>query len=328
MKRKDLAIVFALWLASWGLVAALGFAVLSATSAHALTDASQVPVLYYHSRSVGPECSPDDTDVLAFERDARILREAGYTLRPLLEVVYWRLGIWSGDMLPDKVAAITVDDGFDRDYLGDIPSRVGYPEYPCYDLPSVREIAEAEAIPVTFFVIGSRAVRSLISPDYFGDNWWAEAAAHPLFTIGNHTIDHEHTAITEQIHDHEIDALLPAAGHADGVWHGQLRPERWTTYTAADLAVRVSAERIERATGIWPNMLAYPMGYTSHYMRAQYLPRHYAEHKTLAAFCDERGATFPTVTRTSDRWCLPRVGYRISWRTGDELRALLKGAWE
>lgn len=43
MKRKDLVVVSALWLASWGLVAALGFAVLSATSAHALDIASEHP---------------------------------------------------------------------------------------------------------------------------------------------------------------------------------------------------------------------------------------------------------------------------------------------
>ena len=325
MTRRDLGIVFALWLASWGLVVLLGFAVmLLATSAHALTDASRVPVLYYHSRNVGPACNADDTDVLALQRDARILREHGFTIVPLIDVVRWRLGSIPGDQLPDRVAAISVDDGFDRDYLGDIPSRVGYPDYPCYDLPSVREVAEAEQIPVTFFVIASRVVRDLISPDYFGDNWWADAAAHPLFDIGNHTVDHEHIAITEQTYDPGIDAMLPAAGHADNVWHGELMPERWTNYTSADLAVRVSAARIERATGVWPQLLAYPMGYTSNYMRGGYLPRYYAEHKTLAAFCDERGASPPLMTRTTDRWCLPRVGHGISWRTGDELLEILQ----
>lgn len=296
---------------------------LAATTAHALTDSSRVPVLLYHSRSVGPTCSADDTDVLAFQRDARILREHGYVLRPLLEVVYWRLGIWRGDQLPEKVAAITFDDGFDRDYLGDIPPRVGYPKYPCFGLPSVREVAEAEQIPVTFFVIGSRVVRNLIQPDYFGDNWWADAAAHPLFAIGNHSVDHEHSALTQQTYDPGIDAMLPAAGHADNVWAGQHRPERWANYTSADLAVRVSAQRIERATGIWPVLFAHPQGWQSQYMHDRYFPRYYAEHKTMAAFCTEAGTADRFVSRQSDRWCLPRIGHGVSWRTGEELRRLL-----
>ena len=45
-----------------------------------------IPVLLYHSRNVGPTCSADDTDVLAFERDVAALREAGYVIRPLIEV--------------------------------------------------------------------------------------------------------------------------------------------------------------------------------------------------------------------------------------------------
>lgn len=296
---------------------------LAAASAYSLTDASRVPVLVYHSRNVGPSCSADDTAVLAFQRDARILRERGYAILPLLEVVHWRLGLIPGDQLPERVAAITFDDGFDRDYLGDIPSRVGYPEYPCYDLPSVREVAEAENIPVTFFVIASRVVRQLLSPDYFGDNWWAEAAVHPLFTIGNHSVDHEHSALTQQTYDPGIDAMLPAAGHYDNVWAGQHKPERWANYTAADLAVRVSAQRIERATGIWPVLFAHPQGWLGTYMHDKYLPRYYAEHKTLAAFCGEAGTPERMLGRTSDRWCLPRITHGDSWRTGDDLRRLL-----
>lgn len=298
-------------------------ALLAATTGHALTDASQVPVLYYHSSSVGPECSPDDTDVLAIERDARILREEGYTIVPLMQIVRWYLGELPGSALPDKVAAISLDDGHDRDWLSGIPSHGMRPDFPCPGLPSAREVAVQSGIHMTTFVIGSPTARHIINPDYGSDNWWLTAERHPLFTVGNHSIDHEHRRITTQVWDPEIGALLPAVGHADNAWYGQMRPERWTNYASADLAVRASAEYIEKVTDVWPELLAYPMGWTSDYMRSVYMPGYQHEHKTIAAFCTEAGAHDLMLTKTSDRWCLPRMGHKALWRTGDELRALL-----
>lgn len=295
-------------------------------AAHSLDASSKVPVLLYHSRNVGPDCSPDDTDVLAFERDIQILRSEGYVIRPLLEVAYWHTGRWSGTQLPDKVAAISFDDGFDRDWLSKIPSPVAYPDYPCPDLPSVKQIAEEYTVPVTFFVIASRPVRELIQPDYMGDNWWREAEKHPLFMIGNHSLDHEHRAVEHQIYDPAIPALMPAAGHADGIWRGQNDPGRWTNYPAATFAIQRSARRIREAIGNWPPLFAHPMGYASGYVQDVYLPHYGREHHTLAAFCTTAGTPELFLTRASDTWCLPRMGHLSEWRTGDELRAILRGA--
>lgn len=154
----------------------LALLLILAPEVEALDDNSAVPVLLYHSRAAGPNCDANDTDVLAFERDVRILRSRGYVLQPLLEIVKWRLGLVDGSSLPERVAAISFDDGFDRDWMSGIPSMVRYPGYPCPYQLSVREIAEGYNVPVTFFVIASRVVRQLLSPDYFGDNWWADAA--------------------------------------------------------------------------------------------------------------------------------------------------------
>lgn len=303
-------------------------AALVSAGATALDDNSQVPVLLYHSRNVGPTCSPDDTDVLAFERDVRILRQRGYVLRPLLEVVYWRLGIWRGDQLPEKVAAITFDDGFDRDWQSGIPSRVRYPAYPCADLPSVRGIAEGDGnIPVTFFVIASRAVREGIQPDHMNDNWWQSAARHYLFEIGNHSIDHDHQSVTHQLVDDDIGATLPASGHADGRWRGEDNPLRWTNHAAASLAVEQSARAIHSLTEQWPVLFAHPMGTASPYLHNVYFPQFQAQHGTLAAFCTEDGTSERLVRKSSDRWCLPRLGHGVSWVTGDDLNRLIDG-WE
>ena len=311
----------------WAAVVALiALLVILAPEVEALDDNSAVPVLLYHSRTVGPNCDANDTDVLAFERDVKILRQRGYVLRPLLEVVYWRLGIWRGDQLPDKVAAITFDDGFDRDWMSSIPSRVRYPAYPCADLPSVRGIAEGDGnIPVTFFVIASRAVRVGIQPDHMGDNWWQSAQRHYLFDIGNHSIDHDHQSVTGQLVDTDIGATLPASGHADGRWHGEDNPLRWTNYAAASLAVEQSARAIYSRTEVWPPLFAHPMGVVSPYMRDVYLPNYKHQHGTLAAFCTEDGTSERLVRKTSYRWCLPRIGHGVSWRTGDDLNRLIDG---
>ncbi len=310
----------------WALVAVLlALLLILAPEVEALDDNSAVPVLLYHSRTAGPNCDADDTDVLAFERDVEILRKRGYVLRPLIEVVYWRLGIWRGDQLPGKVAAITFDDGFDRDWMSGIPSMVRNPGYPCPYLLSVREIAEGYNVPVTFFVIASRVVRQGIQPDYFGDNWWQSAQNHRLFDIGNHSIDHDHQSITHPLVDDDIGATLPASGHADNRWRGEDNPLRWTNYAAASLAVEQSAKAIHSRTEVWPVLFAHPMGVVSPYLRNTYLPQFQTQHGTLAAFCTEAGTSELLVRKSSDRWCLPRIGHGVSWVTGDDLNRLIDG---
>jgi len=311
----------------WTLVAVmLALLLILAPEVEALDDNSAVPVLLYHSRTAGPNCDANDTDVLAFERDIRILRSRGYVLQPVLEIVKWRLGLVDGSSLPERVAAISFDDGFDRDWLSGIPSRVRYPSYPCADLPSVRGIAEGDGnIPVTFFVIASRVVRQGIQPDYFGDNWWQSAERHYLFDIGNHSIDHDHQSITHPLVDDDIGATLPASGHADNRWRGEDNPLRWTNYAAASLAVEQSAQAIYSRTGVWPALFAHPMGVLSPYMRNTYLPQYQAQHGTLAAFCTEAGTSERLVRKSSDRWCLPRLGHGVSWVTGDDLNRLIDG---
>ncbi|MGD9729714.1 MAG: hypothetical protein AB7V39_25515, partial [Nitrospiraceae bacterium] len=89
LREGDLRIII-----DWALVAVmLALLLILAPEVEALDDNSAVPVLLYHSGTAGPGCNADDTDVLAFARDIEILRQRGYTIAPLLEVVQWKLGI-------------------------------------------------------------------------------------------------------------------------------------------------------------------------------------------------------------------------------------------
>ena len=305
----------------------LALLLILAPEVEALDDNSAVPVLLYHSGTAGPGCNADDTDVLAFARDIEILRQRGYTIVPLLNVVQWRLGIVAGSALPERVATISFDDGHDRDWLNSVPSKLRHPNSNCPNLPSVRAVSREYQVPVTFFVIASRVARAQINPDHLNDNWWQSAQKNPLFDIGNHSADHEHQRITTATYDPEMGAEVPVAGLADGVWQGQSNPLRWTNYATASVEVQAAAEIIESHTEVWPVLFAHPFGIVSPYVHDTYLPQYQAQHGTLAAFCTEAGTSERLVRKSSDRWCLPRIGHGVSWVTGDDLNRMIDG-WE
>lgn len=295
-------------------------AVFMAPRSDALDNSSRVPVLLYHPQSIGHNCNADDTDVLALERDLAILREEGFSVIPASAAVGWYLGWQSGDSLPARAVVVTTDDGHDRNYLR-TPNQI---RACAGNLPSVRELAERYQAHITLFVIGSPAAREAIKAGVHSDNWWWEAQHHPLLDVQNHSIDHEHSQITHQISDPEIPAVLPAAGHADGQWHGRLDPLRWNNWASADLAFRAAAKYIERESGWPPQLVAHPMGVVSPYVEHIYFPSFPGRYPTYAAFCTELPERYMTLR--SRRWCLPRMTHLVSWRTGEELRAILRGA--
>ena len=296
--------------------------ILVPTCAFALRHDSAVPVLLYHSRNVGPDCSDLDTDVYALRRDLEVIRQAGFEVVPLSDIVDWYLGKL-GSALPEHVVGISVDDGFDRDWLDNIPHK-NTPGYPCSGLPSVRSIAEANQAPITFFVIGARQARQAITEDWMNDNWWATADAHPLFAVENHGIDHDHSLIRRQTLDKQIHVYLPAGGFADGNWFGLERPERIDTWWANTVHIQRSAVYIQSKTGRRPRLFAHPFGRLSGYTESVYLPQEWWIHRTDAAFCIEGGTHY--VTKSSPQYCLPRFTYGHSWRTASELADILEGS--
>lgn len=306
-------------------------------TAEALPNDARVPILLYHSRTAKEPCTYGHNDLLAMEEDLETLHAEGFTVVPVYWLVQWSLGWRDGSTLPDKVVGITIDDGFDLDFIDRSPN-----EHPCAPLKSaytiLREFQEryADELPdlsphASLFVIASREVRNLLDPidQHFGDNWWAAAHHSPLMEVYNHGASHDHPVIQEKLWEPTMEVWLPESGHADGIWEGKLSPERITTLESNRIYIRDSAEYLFEKIGAWPDLLAYPMGKVSNYTKNEYLPNYFHEHGTVAAFCTEIQARGPRpenyLQRGQDRWCLPRLTHGYSWRTPEEFLEVLRG---
>lgn len=313
---------------------------LIATSAQALPDDARVPVLTYHSWETryDAETKICDIESRALARDLKVIFEEGYTVIPAYWLVEWVRGWRDGSTLPDKAVVITMDDGYDLDFLDNVN-----PHHPCAPLRSMRAVLEeASAWPweapdgmpvphVTTFVISSPAARALINPDRaMQDNWWPSANAHPLMEVQNHGLDHDHEAIPAGTLDLlltdalglDLPVMLPAGGGEP-----QMTSLRIDTLAESSDYVGLSAEYIYARAGLWPDLLAYPFGPASDYMINTYMPNYFSDHGSVAAYC--AGGVY--VTRDSNPYCLGRFVHRSSpayggWRTAEELKMILRQA--
>ncbi len=297
---------------------------------------AKVPILLYHSRHVDEPCTYGHNDLLALEQDLEVLHQEGFTVVPVYWLVEWQLGWRRGDTLPDKPVGLTLDDGYDSDFLERTPN-----DHPCAPLKSAYTILKefheryADELPehsphAALFVIASREVRLLLEENHFQDNWWAAAHHSGLLEVYNHGADHDHPVLEEQVWEPLLEAHLPAAGHADGDWSGKLRPDRIDTLEANSIHIAYAAEYIASRIGVWPDLFAHPMGRVSNYTRQVYFPNYFREHGTVAAFCTEVAGRGPQpanyLTRGADRWCLPRLTHGYSWRTPEEFLTILRGS--
>ena len=228
---------------------------------------------------------------------------------PLRDIVAALLGHDAG-RLPEPVAALTLDDGLDFDFV-----ELVHPFHGAQ--PSVRTVLEGheraygERMHATSFVIASPdarrqiAAREMLGYAWIGEHWWAAAVASGRFDIGNHGWDHVSPSVT---------TAAEPGGKAGSFRHVD-------TFDEADLQVRVAREYIAaRAPNPGAAFFAYPYGDESAYAADDYLPRHVERHGTDRRV--HRAAR--SDPRASDRWRLPRYTCGLDWRSTAELARIVR----
>jgi len=262
-----------------------------------------VPVLTYHSQRIGgSEYAVNDH--VALIQDLRELHRAGYTAVPLDWVADWLEGKRE-DTRMQRTVVLTFDDGCDFD-VRDL-------DYPGHGLQRsfegiLRDFLDqtgAPALHATAFVIASRDARrtidagSLFGRGWMSDDWWQEIDAGGLIAIESHGWDHNHPDL---------------AGERRGAFHTV------DTYEQCLLQVVRAAETIEQRSGRRPRYFAYPFGESSAYIREQFFPQSPELHGCRAALGTDPGP----VTRSSDRWNLPRFVSGRDWQSSRELLDLIR----
>jgi len=265
----------------------------------------RVPILTYHSQNI---CGNDHArnDHVALQQDVRALYRAGHYVVPLDWVTDWLEGK-RDDAGIDQAVVLTFDDGCDFDVRDLV--------YPGHGLQRSFQgilldfLAEPRAthpsMHATAFVIASREARriidagSLFGRGWISDDWWQGADAGGLIAVENHGWDHNHPDL---------------AGERRGAFHTV------DTYEECLQQVVQAAGEIEVISGRRPRYFAYPFGQSSAYMREQFFPQYAEIHGCRAALGTDPGP----VTRSSDRWNLPRFVCGRDWHSTQELLDLIR----
>lgn len=265
-------------------------------------------VLTYHSGNLaGNDYATNN--LVALAQDLAFLRDLSIPVVPLDGIVAARLS-GEGHRLPERVAAITLDDGLDFDFE-DLVHPFHGPQ------ASVRSVLERHQrqcgvhVHATSFVIASPqarrqiAEREMLNHQWIGDHWWAEAVASGRFGIGNHSWDHVSPSVTP-------------VSRRDGK-SGSFRDV--ATFEDADLQVRVAHDFIAaKAPNPAAAYFAYPYGDPSDFVADEYFPQHGERNGTIVAFCGLPGPLHDK----SDRWRLPRYTCGMDWHSTDELAKILR----
>jgi peptidoglycan/xylan/chitin deacetylase (PgdA/CDA1 family) len=264
-----------------------------------------IPILTYHSQNVAGHDAADN-DHVALAGDLEALHRAGYRFVSLDTVIDTLL---RGDDPGPRHVALTFDDGCALDVRDLEWPGVGLQRSFLGIMEDFARLVPIEGAPhATVFVIASSAAReaidtsSLFGKGWLGDDWWREAQAHPMLTIGSHSWDHNHPDLGPGPGGHDRGRFDSIDDHA-----GCLQQ-----------VVRAGAA-IEARAGVWPSVFAYPYGQSSEYLRETFFPAFTHVHGCRAAVGTRAG----TVTADSDVWNLPRYVCRRDWRSPEELIEVL-----
>lgn len=265
-------------------------------------------VLTYHSGHIAGDDHASN-DLVALAEDLDWLHGERIPIVPLRQVVDALLEGHTG-RLPDRVAAITLDDGLDFDFV-DLVHPFHGPQRSAGTILHEFSRRRAAFAHATSFVIASPdarrqiARREMLDHQWIGEHWWAAATASGRFHIGSHSWDHVSPSVSPVAQrGGNTGSFLDVATFAD-----------------AELQVRAAHAYIAaRAPNPGAALFAYPYGEASAYLVDEYLPAHGVRAGAIAAFAT--GAL--PIHAGSPRWRLPRFTCGMDWRSPDDLAALFR----
>lgn len=269
----------------------------------------KIPVLLYHSNNVVRNTYAEN-DHLALASDLTTLHELGFRVIPLSRVVDWHLGNVKDDEV-SRTVVITFDDGSWFDYYDMDHPTCGVQRSMINILRDFQaSYSSNPSIHATSFVIGSPEARSsldktcLIGKDWWGDQWWMEAASSGLMDIECHSWDHVHTELDHVAQQDQVKGDF-----------SQVK-----TFEDCEEQFVKAGEYIGKVLGgRRPSLFAYPYGSCSEYVANEYLPENQSRHQYRAAFTTEPKA----VSKIDNIWQLPRFVCGEDWRSPQDLKNLL-----
>jgi len=270
----------------------------------------KIPVLTYHAINVITNDYAGN-DHLALASDLETIRELGLSIIPLGRLVDWHQGLLT-DAEVSRSVAITFDDGSWFDFYDlDHPS-CGMQRSMFNILKdfNARHQTIRPAHATSFVISSPQARRSLdkscmVGKDWWGDQWWPEAAASGILDVECHSWDHVHPELDQVAQQDQL--------------KGDFRQVK--SFADAEIQFAKAGEYIgEVLAGARPTLFAYPWGLASDYVINEYLPQNHSRHRFRAAFTIEPGA----VSRTDSRWLLPRFVCGRDWTSALGLTRILK----
>lgn len=269
------------------------------------------PVLTYHSPNIFAN-EYGKNDHISLAADLVHIYALGKRIIPLATLVDWVLGHVGDEAVKDGVC-ITFDDGclLEVDDLDFPPHgvQISFLNILRDFLKQNPDRADKNFV-ATSFVIASEADRRLIDQkslfglNWMKDDWWAEVQAEGLIDIQSHGWDHQHAMTSD-----DPDKPVPFA-----------RFESVDDFAQCDQQVLVANQKIAAVLQTNPpEFFAYPFGSSSNYIREEYFPKNGSSIGIRAAFSTEP----EHVSRSSERWNLPRYVCGRDWHTAEQFSLLL-----
>ncbi len=268
-----------------------------------------IPVLTYHAMNIGGN-DYSSNDHVALATDLRSIRKLGKPVIPLSHVVDWHEGKRTDEEVFDAVA-ISIDDGSWFDYY-DLDHPTCGTQRSMFNIARDHQNRDRERRPVhlTSFVIASPEARSsldrscMIGKEWWGDQWWKEAADSGIMEIASHSWDHVHPQLEVVAQRDQIKGDFSKVDCFDD----------------AERQIAQAGEYIARVlNGRKPDLFAYPWGAASDYVVTEYLPEFLERHGLRAAFNIEPRP----VTKSDNTWLLPRFVCGRDWKSQQGLQNIL-----